>query len=204
MQDKKYQIILNYEKKSAHQITMELIEKPEISSWMFLVPIVFVPYLQRLNKYKNAVKIFEDGYLFTKKQALDVAYLMYKDGKTKNIALDQAKKVVIKDPQALEHIQKIYSSQLKEICLLADFYYKLFQASGNSYEEMLREVHPNKATHQEFLNALAKAEHEVNNQAIYAVKINESERSELFIKLEEKSRTYRLKEAERIYNSQAS
>jgi len=197
--EEKYHIILSHEKKAAHQIALQLIEKPEVSFWMFLIPLVFIPYLQRLNKYKSAVKIFKDGYLFTKHQALEAAYAMYKEQIPKNVALERAKKTVIKDAKAPEHIQKIYASQLAEISLLVDFYYSLFQTSGNSYEEMIRELHPQKALHLEFLNILAAAEHEVNSRAVHAVKIKETEQQEFLQELEKRSQEFRLQETEKIY-----
>ena len=54
IKDEKCKAILSYENKTAYSITAKVLEKPELSAWMILLPIVFILFMQRQKKYKEA------------------------------------------------------------------------------------------------------------------------------------------------------
>ena len=180
-----YDLILKYEEKTARYISGRIIEKPEISFWMFLIPIVFIPFMQRYQQYKAAVESFSLGYLFTKKLALDVAFKIFEENASKEQAMDLAIQNVKKDSKAKSHINKIYERQLNEISLLADHYLRLLNSTGTDYFSLVKNSYINKDEYLAFLENLFEAEKSVNQAAIHAVKLEKNDTSQIIKRMEQ-------------------
>ena len=63
-------IILQNEEKFALQLASKVLEKPKLSIWMIMVPIIFVYYFYKMQKYSEGRKVFAENYLVSHKRAL--------------------------------------------------------------------------------------------------------------------------------------
>ncbi|MEW6661163.1 MAG: NF038143 family protein [Bacillota bacterium] len=197
--DEKYKVILAYEEEVARNVPAKVLDKPELSFWMFFFPIVFVPYMYRHKAYKESLKVFSQGYLFTKKVALEAACLIYKNEQTWEEALEKARLQVYKKPDAVGHILEIYQKQMLEISLLVDHYLKLLNAAGESYRDLIVDAYQTRSRYLEYLQQLAQAEREVNAVAVFAVKSEETTLSGITGKMEQALAALRHKEAEQFF-----
>jgi len=193
--DENYKSILAYENKIAGQITAKVLEKPEFSVWMILIPIVFIPFMQRYQKYKESTKVFSEGYLYTKKIALDTAYKIIKN----EIALEDAAavttKIVRNNPNADQLVLNIYMKQIQEISILSEHYMALFASERVKYRDMVVNYYQTKDNYLNFLNRLSEAEKEVTRAASATFKDGTEEVPEIMEKMEKYLLALRLEEA---------
>lgn len=197
----KYNSISAYEQRMAQIITAQILEKPELSPWMILVPIVFIPFIQRYQKYKELCKAFSGGFLYTKKIALDIAYEVYKNGLPKENLPDLIIKSVEKHPNAVPEVLNIYQKQIQEIKLLSEHYLGLLEMEKTQYGEMVISYYQNEHNYLGFINKLTEAEKEVNRATSRTFKDGAGEAPEIMGKMEKLLLECRLDEAKKIFGS---
>ena len=56
-------IILESERQFAHKLALEVIDRPSLTVWMILIPVIFVYYFFRLNRYKSGREAFIKHYM---------------------------------------------------------------------------------------------------------------------------------------------
>src|SRR3989339_1486081 len=83
--DQKHQIILEHEKSFADYLALKVLEKPKLNVWMILIPIIFVHYFHRVQKFNNGRNAFAENYMIIRKQALDEAFDAIQTEKTPDI-----------------------------------------------------------------------------------------------------------------------
>jgi hypothetical protein len=197
--DPKYNNILSYERKTSWEVTSKVVEKPEISVWMILIPIVFIPYMQRYAKYKETSRAFSEGYLYTKKIALDTAYKI----STKEMAEEDAdleiEKIVKTKPNADARVLNIFEKQIKEIKLLCQHYLALLKSHGDNYGQLVVNHYKSYDKFVEFLNQLGEAEREVSRAATHTFKTDTEEVPEIIENMENCLNQYRLEEAKKLF-----
>lgn len=142
-------MILEKERVFAQAVSAVVIDKPTLSLWMILIPVIFVHFFYRLNKYSQGRKEFVQHFILTKERALDetVAAL---ESETKPDAnkLTQAADIP-------EGTSKTYRAWMK---VLLEHYRDLLVSEGDTYESMVRAVYKNKTNYLLFLNSLSEAE----------------------------------------------
>ncbi len=78
-------LILEEEEKFAVTLASQVINKPQLSLWMILIPIFFVFYFNNLNKYKKGSKQFAENYVIDNKRALNEAVEAVNKGREPDI-----------------------------------------------------------------------------------------------------------------------
>ena len=197
--DPKYNSILSYERKTSWEVTSQVVEKPEISVWMILIPIVFVPYMQRYSKYKETSRAFSEGYLYTKKIALDIAYKIYTKEMTREDAALEVERIVKNKPNPDARVLNIFEKQIKEIKLLCEHYLALLASDGNNYCQLIVNHYKSYDKFIEFLNELGEAEKEVSRAATHTFKTDTEEVPEIIESMEKCLNQYRLEEAKKLF-----
>ncbi len=195
-----YNIILSHEKSTAWKITSKVLHKPKLSIFIFFVPIVFIPYMQRVEQYKEKSRIFNEEYLYTKKIALDHGYSVYKQ----EISMEQAIAKITEDfnnkPNADNPlVANILEKQLNEIKLLLVHYVSLLSAKGENYKELVVSHYKNHADYLGFINKLCDLEKEVNKASAATFKSDAEEVPEIIEKMEKYLLEHRLEEAEEFF-----
>ena len=189
-QDKK-ELILAQEKKFAAQLGRSVLTKPKLHSWMILIPFLFVFFIQDLMKYKNGRQAFSGNYLLSHEKALKEA----------EDALAQGRKP---DTEAIARQAglkgKSQEKYAEYLTVLVEHYTCLLQASGDSYESLVRSAYGNSRTN--FLlfgNLLNQAEKKLN-QALAPQLSKEEDGVDLTIqKMEVASNQLRRTDAEQIF-----
>jgi hypothetical protein len=147
--NEKKDMILEKERVFAQAVSAVVIDKPTLSLWMILIPVIFVHFFYRLNKYSQGRKEFAQHFVLTKEKALDETLeALETDRKPDANKLAQAADI----PKGTS---KTYQAWMK---VLFDHYRDLLESEGDTYETMVRAVYKNKTNYLLFLNSLSEAE----------------------------------------------
>jgi hypothetical protein len=146
-------LIIGQERKFSAQLCRFILHKPMLSSWMIFIPFIFVFYIQDFMKYKKGKQDFMENFLLTRNKALneaEAALAEHRDIDTGIIA-QQAEL----SPEAREEYAGF-------MAVLADHYSALLQATGETYEELLRSAYGRNKNYQAYIDQLGKAEKALN------------------------------------------
>ncbi len=163
--DEKYRIILDAERNLAYEVAKGVIEKPKVSVWVILMPILFLYYAHKIQTYKKGIQEFAAGLLKTKTAALEAAFYEITSGLPPSDHLD---KVFEHDPDAPEKKRFVRLQQRVELNLLLEHYGRLLRSSGADYDSLLRDSYEHGGQYRSFLNRLTKAEEAVNKAVLDA------------------------------------
>lgn len=158
--DEKYRLILEREQTFARIIALKVIEKPKLSVWMILIPIIFIQYFSEYKRFHAGVEGFSGEFIYTRKVALKAALASIKKGMNKEDAI--AESDYQKNTGLSEKALKMHENQLREIALLFDHYEKLLRAEGDTYDSLVREAYVNGNSYRLFLNQTREMENKTN------------------------------------------
>lgn len=188
--NEKKEVILGYERKFAAQLGREIMHKPKLSTWMVLIPFIFIFYFQDLSKYKQARKEFSDNYLLSRKKAL----------REVEAALVEKRKpdlVVIADQAEIPlNARHKYGDLLS---VLAGHYEALFNEDGDSYEDLLKSVYGKKGKYLAYLDALGEAEKSLNKALKPGLEKSVEGYADLVENIENKSEKLRRQKAGEVF-----
>jgi hypothetical protein len=151
--EEKKTYILAHERMFAAQLGRAIMQKPKLSSWMVLIPFIFIFYFQDLSKYKTGRRKFSESYLHSRTKALqeaEAALAGRRDPDTLAIA-GQAEL----SPKARQKYSELLAA-------LVEHYSSLFEADGDSYEELLQAAYSRKKNYLTYLDQLATVEKALN------------------------------------------
>ena len=151
--DEKKKFILAHERKFAAQLGREVMQKPKLSSWMVMIPFIFLFYFQDLSKYKNGRREFTANFLLSREKALSEAEAALSEHR-KHDTLSIARKADL--PMKA---QERYSEFLTA---LAEHYSSLLQADGESYEELLQSAYRQRKNYLTYIDQIGRAEKALN------------------------------------------
>ena len=151
--DEKKKYILDYERKFAAQLGRAIMDKPKLSSWMVLIPFIFIFYFQDLSKYRTGRQKFSESYLHSRTKALQEAEAV--------LAEHREPDTVVIAGQA-EISAKARGEYGELLAALVDHYSSLLQADGDSYEELLQAAYGRKKNYLVYLDQLATIEKDLN------------------------------------------
>ncbi|MFP4071405.1 MAG: NF038143 family protein, partial [Desulfovibrionales bacterium] len=194
--DEKHEIIRRRDELFAFDLAKRIMEKPKASIWIIFMPVFFVFYAQRLQKYKGSVHGFVKHYLHTKTLALDAALEESKGHKP----LDERS---AQDLPSEDQAWKIREQQHQELDLLREHYLLLLRSSGKSYPELVRSGYSTSGAYRSFLNRLIKAEGAVN-RAVLDVHHPGEEAQDVVHRMEQNAEDLREKEIQEIFSSKSS
>jgi hypothetical protein len=160
-----YELVWDQENKFAFHVAKDILDKPKISVWLILLPILFLYYAHKIQQYKAGVHDFSKGLMRSKILALDSAQEEINTGQ-KNEAYKQ--QLGAEDPEASPNVLRVRQRQIAEVELLKSHYGKLLRQTGNSYQALIRKCYKNSGEYRRFLNQLAQAEAEVREAVLRA------------------------------------
>jgi hypothetical protein len=188
----KYEMIRQHNERFAFELAKAVLEKPKASVWIIFLPVLFVFHAQRIQKYKQHVKEFGNGFLVTKNLALEAAWDELRNGPPK------AGESPYPEPPLGEYFTTIREKQLVELELLREHYLLLLNSSGDSYERLLRNAYRGSGDYRYFLNRLAKAEAEIN-RTVLEIRHTSDEARDVVERMEAIAERLRDKEIERAF-----
>jgi len=148
---RKKEIILEHESDFAKAIGAAVVEKPQATPWMVLMPFLFIFLINDMLKFKRNLRKFDDEFMINRRQAMDVAFESALSGLKPNI--DR----MVRDSNCLVALRKPYSVW---IGALVDHYTDLLLADGGNFEALIRSAYRKRANYLLILNRLNAVEKE--------------------------------------------
>ena len=152
--DQKHQIILEHEKRFADHLALKVLEKPKLSVWMILIPIIFVHYFHRIQKFNSGRSAFAENYMIVRKRALDEALEVIQTERTPDI-------------EGLAKLSNLPESvngpHLKMLDLLVSHYTDLMRSDGDTMESLVRSLYKTRTNYLLFVNQLNQTERTLNS-----------------------------------------
>jgi hypothetical protein len=149
--ERKKALVLERELAFANAVGAAVFEKPKVSFWMMLVPLLFLHFIYRMQKFRNGRMRFEQEFMVTRRKALDLAVEAQETRVKPNI--DQ----IARESGLADALVTPYASWLKA---LVDYYSDLLAAAGDSFESLVRSAYRNRTNYLLTLNRLNAVEKE--------------------------------------------
>ena len=149
--ERKKELILQRELAFSNAVGAAVFEKPKVSFWMVLVPLLFLYFIYRMQKYKSGRMRFDEEFMTTRRRAMNIAFEAVEAGSRPDI--DR----IARESGLTEALEKPYASWLK---VLVDFYMDLLVANGDSFESLVRSAYRNRTNYLLTLNRLGTVERE--------------------------------------------
>lgn len=143
------ELILGHERKLANLIAREVIDKPQLSLWMIVIPIVFVYYFYGLNRYKSERREFVKHFLYSKELILDQAVDFLENGK----------KPDFEELARMEHVpENALEAHKNWTKALFDHYLAMLESKGDSYTDLVKARYKNKGSYLLIVNQITSTE----------------------------------------------
>lgn len=191
--DRKKELILERELAFANAVGAAVFEKPKVSFWMVLVPLLFIYFIHRMQKYKNGRMKFDTDFMITRRRALDLAIETFEPGCRLNL------KEALHQNGLSAELEKPYATWMN---VLVDHYRDLLAVEGDNYDTLVRRAYRTRANYLLTLNRLNTVENEF--YAAIKPKMAATEGAANIIStIEEESRRLRRDFAEQIFGGQS-
>ena len=189
----KQNLILEHETFFAKKLALQVIDKPRLSIWMILIPIIFVYYFYRFQKFNTGRKVFAEHYMISIRRALNEASAVVDTGKKPDpVSLSETSDV----PEAIRKYQAdVYS-------ILVEHYTDLLCAEGEDVESCIRSAYGNRTNYLLFFNRLNQAEKNRNQALKPLLQETTPEVNHVVERIERISQTLRREMAELIFPGQ--
>lgn len=184
--------ILHAEELFAKRLALKVIERPKLSIWMILIPIIFVHYFYRFQKFNTGQKRFVEHYMISIRRALNEAAGVV-EGRKKP------------DPVSLASVsdvpEAIRGKQADVYAVMVDHYIDLLRSKGDDADALIRRAYQKRANYLLFLNRLNRVEKD-RNAALKPLLYESTEGvNEIVEQMERSSEALRREAAEKIFPS---
>jgi hypothetical protein len=179
------------EQKLASFVARKVIEKPELSVWLILIPIFFVYFFYRLKKVTDGRKEFAHNFMITRRRVLEAAHDGLESGQPPD--LNQ----LCRMSSSPEATYDKYTAWLK---VLLQHYENLLQADGDSIEDLIRSVYHTRANYLLLLHQLHQAEKQFNTALAPHLDDSINDVTTIVKAMENHSEAYRREQAEEIFS----
>ncbi len=189
MEEKKEQI-LGYEQRFAYRLADSVIEKPGLSIWMILIPIILVFHIYRHQRYVDGKNAFAQNYLVTRERALVEAFESAAAGRAARTD-DIVEKAGIPPETRFAYADWV--------CELVGHYADLLGSDGRNLEEMVRSVFRSRTNYQLFLRRLGEKEHRFHDALRPSIEKTAPEAAQVIERMEAGAIRLRKEHAEAVF-----
>lgn len=146
--------ILHAEELFAKRLALKVIERPKLSIWMILIPIIFLHYFYRFQKFNTGQKRFVENYMISIRRALNEAVEVVENGKKP----DPGSMASMSDvPEAVR------KKQADVYAVMLEHYIDLLRSKGDDVAALIRRVYQKRTNYLLFLNRLNRVEKDRNS-----------------------------------------
>ncbi len=185
----KKEIILDNEKAFANAIGTVIFERPKVTFWMIMLPILLVYFFFRLQKIKNGRLKFSQEFMVTRQKAMELALEAVETGKRRN------EDETVRQSGLKQALARPYGTWLRA---LVDYYSDLLAATGDSFETLARSAYRSRTDFLLILNRLNTVEKDFY-AALKPHMAGADGAAEIIAAIQEQSRNLRRSLAERIF-----
>ncbi|MDM8516943.1 NF038143 family protein [Desulfobacterales bacterium HSG16] len=146
-------IVFEYEENFAFRLASKVVDRPELSIWMILMPIIFVFYFQKLKQFTDGRKQFVEKFLEERNMALDVSIRAIESGHEPDIPSLVEKTGLPVDAA---------SPFGRWLEILVEHYTDLLKAEGENFSDLVRHAYRTRSNYLIFLNRLNQSEKDLN------------------------------------------
>lgn len=187
----KYFAILENEKEFTAHVAREVIDKPQLSLWMILIPVFFVFYYFQFKRYRDGVKIFKKEFIKTRKRVLEAVYQTMEDDRQVNIE----KLVAASD--APEQARPAYGAWVNELVV---FYRSLMEAEGNDYRSLVQSCYREQSNFLIALNRLNTIERNLHRALLPHLENPDEQTTSTVASIEKSSADFRRNQAMKVFS----
>lgn len=184
-------LIVRYETLQARRLAQRVITKPLLTVWYILIPVIFVYYFFRLNRYTSSCREFVDHYIRSRRRAIDAAA----EAVARNCPPD-IEDLVARSRTPVE-AKSAYTAYSR---VLVDHYMDLINADGNDMETLLRSAYRNRGNYLIFINRLGEVEKALDRALAPSLVEEHPAVGETIARIEEEIARLRRAEAERVFS----
>jgi len=188
--DHKKELILRYEEKFADSVAVSVIDKPKLSTWMILIPILFIYYFYRLKKFADGRKEFARHFILTRKRSLEEAAASQASGGKPDV------EALVNMSSAPAPTHADYREWLK---VLLDHYQYLLRSEGDSLETLIRSAYKTRTNYLLFINQLNRVERQFNTALKPSLKETTEELNHIVTAIEQRCEELRRKDAVKFF-----
>lgn len=189
--NEKQALILDEEKKFARSVAGLVIEKPKLSIWMILIPIIFVHYFYRWNQYSEGLRKFSEDFVRTRQAALEETSAALAAKRNAD-----AEKLVAQAKLPAE-ATGAYTGWIK---ILLEHYSDLLSADGATFGELVRSAYRTKENYLLHLNSLNESEKRFDAALVLSMADTTQGVNEIVAKMEKSCLNLRRQKAESIFS----
>lgn len=195
--EERHALIWHGEQVFAHALAKQVINKPKVTVWIILLPLLFLFFMQDLKKYKNGIRDFVEGFLKNKKIALDLAFNAVVDGASleKTVAAFGADSRPDNDAE-----RTLHQKQMREIECLAAHFRQLLNSNGQTYEALVRNSYISPGKYKTFQDRLFELESAVIEAALQA-RPSEIDTGALVTQMQSAMRDLRRQQRDHLFKS---
>lgn len=148
---RKRELILGRELAFANAVGAAVFEKPKVSFWMVLLPILFVYFIYRMQRFRSGRKRFDEEFMITRRRAMGAAFQAVERGGEPDVSQ------MARESGLPEGLEKTYVTWVRA---LVGHYMDLLRAEGDSFEDLVRSAYRNRTDCLLTLNQLNAVERE--------------------------------------------
>jgi hypothetical protein len=187
--DRKRELILDQELAFANAVGAAVFEKPRVSYWMVLIPILFLYFVYRMQKFKTGRLKFDQDFMVTRRKAVEIAIEGIETGSRPDID------AIARESGLRDALIGPYAAWLQA---LVEHYADLLSAAGDGYDALVRSAYRNRTDCLLALNRLSAAEKEF--YAALKTQMSATEGAgDVIATIQEQSRQLRRELAERVF-----
>lgn len=183
-------IIWASEEQFAHALASAVLDRPKISIWMILIPIIIVFHMYRYQKYVDGRNKFCEHYLLSRKRALEASVRALETGQPCDVH------GIVKQANIPEDTRSEYTAWIRVLC---DHFGDLIRCEGDSIEALVKSAYKNRTNFLLFLNQLSDSEKRLNAALSPHLRETTEGIDEIIWRMEQASEILRRDAAERIF-----
>jgi len=149
--ERKKELILQRELEFANALGATVFEKPKVSFWMIMIPILFLYFIYRMQKFKTGRMTFDQDFMVTRRKAAELALEGIETGNRPDID------AIARESGLRDALEKPYASWLRA---LVEYYTDLLNASGDTFAALVRSSYRTRTEYLLTLNRLGAVEKE--------------------------------------------
>jgi len=188
--DERVAMILQSERRFAEELAQCVIEKPTVSVWMILIPILIVYHMYRHSRYVEGKKQFVEHYLMSRTNAVREAAAALAEAR----APDAARLAVANGLAA--DIQPLLQDLLEA---LIEHFMILLKADGGDRDSLIRSSYGSGTAYLLAMNRLNAAERKLYNALSIQLQEQQEGVNGMVASIEAESERLRREEAHRIF-----
>ncbi len=188
--DERIAMILQSEREFAEDLAQRVIEKPAVSVWMILIPILIVYHMYRHTRYAEGRKQFVEHYLMSRTNAVQEAAAALAENREPNIARLAATNGMAADIQPL--LQDLLET-------LVEHFMTLLKADGGDRDSLVRSSYGSGTAYLLAMNRLNAAECKLYNALSIRLREQQDDVNSMVASIEAESERLRREEAHRIF-----